>query len=60
MAKYFTHHAVRWNDKPLDKKMNKKLEKLITKPVGWSAPHAGSGKSWAEIASGKADDAKKT
>ncbi len=60
IAKYFTHHAVRWNDKPLDEKMNKKLERLITEPVNWSAPHAGSGKSWAEIASGKTDDAEKT
>jgi nitrate reductase gamma subunit len=60
IAKYFTHHAVRWNDKPLDEKMNKKLERLITEPVSWSAPHAGSGKSWAEIASRKTDDAEKT
>jgi nitrate reductase gamma subunit len=60
IAKYFTHHAVRWDDKPLDETMSKKLERLITRPVSWSAPHAGSGKSWAEIASGKKDNAEKT
>lgn len=60
IAKYFTHHAVRWNDKPLDEKMNSKLERLITQPVTWAAPHAGSGKSWAETVAGKKDDAEKT
>ncbi len=59
ITKYFTHHAVRWNDEPLDEKMNKKLERLVNEPVSWAAPHAGSGKSWAEIASGKKDDGKK-
>ena len=60
ITKYFTHHAVRWNDKPLDEKMNTKLARLIAKPASWAAPHAGSGKSWAEIAAGKKDDAEKT
>jgi len=60
IAKYFTHHAVRWNDKPLDEKMNTKLERLIARPVNWAAPHAGSGKSWAETVAGKKDDAEKT
>jgi hypothetical protein len=60
ITKYFTHHAVRWNDIPLDEKMGGKMERLVTRPVRWSAPHAGSGKSWAEIASGKKDNAEKT
>jgi len=60
IAKYFTHHAVRWNDEPMDEKMDKKMVGLIDGPVGWSAPHAGTGKSWAEIAAGKTEDAEKT
>ncbi len=59
IAKYFTYHAVRWNDEPLGEKMDEKLRDLIDQPADWSAPHAGSGKSWAEIASGKADNAEK-
>jgi nitrate reductase gamma subunit len=60
IAKYFTYHAVRWNDEPTGKKMDEELRALIDQPADWSAPHAGPGKSWAEIAAGKADDAKKT
>jgi nitrate reductase gamma subunit len=60
ITKYFTHHSVRWNDDPMDEKMDKKMVGLVSGPVGWSAPHAGSGKSWAEIASGKTENAKKT
>ncbi len=60
ITKYFTHHAVRWNDEPVDGKMDKKLVDLITEPVRWGAPHVGSGKSWGEIASGKVKDGKKT
>ena len=60
IAKYFTYHAVRWNDEPIDKKMDEKLQELINQAADWSAPHAGSGKSWAEIASGKTDNAKET
>jgi nitrate reductase gamma subunit len=60
IAKYFTYHAVRWNDAPMNVKMEAKLRALIRQPAAWSAPHAGSGKSWAEIAAGKPDDAEKT
>ncbi len=60
ITKYFTYHAVRWNDKPVDKKMNEQLRALLDKPAGWAAPHAGQGKSWAETVAGKKDDAEKT
>jgi nitrate reductase gamma subunit len=60
ITKYFTHHAVRWNDAPLDAKLNKKILGLVTRPIRWSAPHAGSGKSWAAIMSGEKDNAEKT
>jgi nitrate reductase gamma subunit len=60
ITKYFTYHAVRWNDEPVGEIMDEKLRKLIDQTADWSAPHAGSGKSWAEIASGKTDNAEKT
>jgi nitrate reductase gamma subunit len=60
IAKYFTYHAVRWNDEPMNEKMDEKLRALIDQPADWSAPHAGPGKSWAEIATEKPDDAEKT
>jgi nitrate reductase gamma subunit len=60
IAKYFTYHAVRWNDEPMGEKMDEKLRALIDQSADWAAPHAGSGKSWAEIAAGKTDDAEKT
>jgi nitrate reductase gamma subunit len=60
IAKYFTYHAVRWNDEPSDEKMQVELRALIGQPTDWSAPHAGSGKSWAEMAAGKTEDVEKT
>jgi nitrate reductase gamma subunit len=53
ITKYFTYHAVRWNDEPQDEKMTKKLRGLMTQHVGWSAPHIPPGRTWAEIASEK-------
>jgi nitrate reductase gamma subunit len=60
IAKYFTYHAVRWNDEPADENMQAELRSLIDQPTDWSAPHAGPRKSWAEMAAGKTDDAEKT
>jgi nitrate reductase gamma subunit len=55
VAKYFTYHEVRWDDKPLDKKMEKELAGLLSRPVGWSARHvkADGRKSWVDIAEEK-------
>jgi len=51
MAKYFTYHAVRWNDEPQDEKMVKKLRGLVAQPINWSADHikADGKKSWVDI-----------
>ena len=58
-AKFFTYHEVRWDDRPVDEKMGKELQELLSQPVSWSAPHVGQGKNWAEIASGKKGDDEK-
>ena len=60
ITKYFMYHAVRWNDKPLDERMEVKLQGLINQPIDWSAPHAGTGRTWAEIATEKTNDGEKT
>lgn len=58
ITKYFTYHAVRWNDMPLDKEMEIKLRRLVSRPVNWSAPHIKSGRTWAEIATEEKHDEK--
>lgn len=40
IAKYFTYHAIRWDDKPQDEKMGREVKMLLAQPVTWSAPHA--------------------
>jgi nitrate reductase gamma subunit len=51
IAKYFTYHAVRWDDRPQNDGMQGELGSLLSQPVTWSASHIGSGgqKTWAEI-----------
>jgi hypothetical protein len=58
ITKYFTYHTVRWNDEPLDDKMDEKLRGLNTQPVGWSATHVKTDgkKSWTDIAAGEASE----
>jgi nitrate reductase gamma subunit len=62
VAKYFTYHDVRWDDKPMEvgSKMEKELEKLMNQPVTWAAPHvrADGKKNWVDIAmdSGKPEE----
>jgi nitrate reductase gamma subunit len=58
IAKYFTYHEIRWDDKPQDERMKKELRGLLSQPVSWSAPHIPRGKTWAEIASEKKSDEK--
>jgi nitrate reductase gamma subunit len=54
IAKYFTYHAVRWDDRPLARGGRMEptaAEHLSYKPT-WAAPHLGATgeKTWAEIA----------
>lgn len=52
LAKYFTYHRVRWEDKPnlSGGDIEKRVEELLNQPVSWSAPHIQHGKRWSEIA----------
>ncbi|HZD05229.1 MAG TPA: respiratory nitrate reductase subunit gamma, partial [Longimicrobiales bacterium] len=54
VAKYFTYHQVRWDDRPLEVggKIEREVLGLLNRPVTWAAPHvAGDGlKTWTDIA----------
>ena len=44
VAKYFTYHEVRWDDKPLEVggKMEAEIQELLQQTVTWAAPHIGA------------------
>jgi nitrate reductase gamma subunit len=54
IAKYFTYHAIRWDDAPNRRgaRLEQQLAEYLTYRPTWSAPHLGAdgSKSWAEIA----------
>jgi nitrate reductase gamma subunit len=58
IAKYFTYHTVRWDDRPKNGPMESELNGLLRQPVSWSASHIGSGgrRDWLEIAGADAGD----
>ena len=58
IAKFFTYHAVRWDDRPQSGAMAGELKGLLRQPVSWSASHVGSDgrKDWIDIASAEAGD----
>ena len=55
ITKYFTYHAVRWDDEPKDKNITEKLSRLVNQPVDWSAPHINPNgrKNWADTIAGE-------
>jgi len=61
VAKYFTYHEVRWNDRPQSEQMTHRLNELLQQPVSWSAPHVrGDGKkNWVDTATEEMKDEKK-
>jgi nitrate reductase gamma subunit len=52
VAKYFTYHAVRWDDTPNNAKIASSVAEYLTYRPTWLAPHIGADgtKSWAEVA----------
>jgi nitrate reductase gamma subunit len=61
VAKYFTYHEVRWNDRPQSESMTREINELLKQPISWSAPHInGDGKkSWVDVATEEMKDEKK-
>jgi len=62
IAKYFTYHEIRWNDKPQDEKIKKRLRELLAQPVSWSATHikADGKKNWMDITKEETNDEKES
>jgi nitrate reductase gamma subunit len=60
ITKYFTYHAVRWNDEPIDRKMAAGLNGLKAQTSTWSAAHTDYGKTWTQIATETKNDEKTT
>ena len=56
-AKWFTWHAVRWDEAPLvaGGPLEREMQRLLARPVPWSAPHVGADgrKTWTEVATGE-------
>ncbi len=54
VAKYFTYHQVRWEDRPLEVggKLESEVLELMQQRVTWSATHVGAdgSKNWVDIA----------
>ena len=54
VAKYFTYHEVRWDDKPVEAggKLEKELLALLGQKPTWAGPHVGADgrKTWVDIA----------
>jgi nitrate reductase gamma subunit len=64
VAKYFTYHAVRWDDTASERapRLQQRLAEYLTFRPTWAAPHIGADgrKTWAEIAaSNPAQEARK-
>ncbi|HSV96573.1 MAG TPA: respiratory nitrate reductase subunit gamma [Spirochaetota bacterium] len=61
VAKYFTYHEVRWNDRPQSVTMTRKLNAQLQQPMSWSAPHVKSDgkKNWVDAATEEMKDEKK-
>ena len=51
LAKYFTYHRVRWEDKPnlRGSDLEKQIVKLLDKRVTWTAPHIQQNEKWSEL-----------
>ena len=60
IAKYFTYHEIRWDDKPQDERMKRQLRRLLSQPVSWSATHikADGRKNWIDLTTRKTNDDK--
>ncbi len=54
IAKYFTYHAVRWDDRPSRQgsALQKRMAEYLTYRPRWAAPHVGAdgARTWADIA----------
>ena len=54
IAKYFTYHAVRWDDRPsaADARVRRRIAEQLTYRPTWAAPHVGADgtRTWSDVA----------
>lgn len=52
------YHELRWNHVPnlRGSDIERRVKKLLSQPLTWSAPHIQSGKRWSEVAKGMPED----
>lgn len=43
VAKYFTYHDIRWDDRPMNSESEKKISSILEQPVTWKAAHINGG-----------------
>ncbi len=62
IGKYFIFHEVMWDDRPMNRQMERELDDLLSQPLDWAAKHAVAGeqRSWAEIAEETGDERTKS
>jgi len=60
ITKFFAFLWIRWDSRPnlRGSVMEREINKMLRKPVSWSAPHIPSGKTWSELVAKKHDDEK--
>lgn len=60
ITKLIAFFGVRWDDVSSVEKpdMQKRIEKALNQPIGWSAPHIQSGKKWREVVESLPEDRK--
>jgi len=60
-SKYFTYHAVRWDDRPVTEgsRLERRLRGALDFGVAWSADHIQTGSTWGEVATTLPGDDKK-
>lgn len=60
VAKYFTYHRVRWDDRAMspNSAMEEEVKELLGQPVTWSGAHlkADGSKNWVDIVTGDKDE----
>lgn len=58
VAKYFTYHRVLWNDDPMDERLERQFAAQLSRTMGWQAKHAGTHRTWADLAKAADGDEK--
>jgi len=63
IAKYFTYHSVRWDDRPAggNRRLQERFAEYLAYRPTWAARHVGADgqRTWADIAAGSPEESSK-